>query len=132
MSKFTFLKSDRSNIQLVLITGTFLITISILHWKLEFSLNGPIYLISMVLISSQSILQVESTQKMAFLMLFCLEKPANCEDLPRNTWTWNHPKNRKLQIVRTPCSSASRIHPSESSPGINPWSGGDFFHHWMM
>ena len=30
MSKFTFLKSDRSNIQLVLITGTFLITISIL------------------------------------------------------------------------------------------------------
>ena len=30
MSKFTFLKSDRSNIQLVLITGTFLTTISIL------------------------------------------------------------------------------------------------------
>ena len=30
MNKFTFLRSDRSNIQLVLITGTFLITISIL------------------------------------------------------------------------------------------------------
>ena len=30
MSKFTFLKSDRSNIQTVLITGVFLITISIL------------------------------------------------------------------------------------------------------
>ena len=30
MSKFTFLKSDRSNIQTVLITGVFFITISIL------------------------------------------------------------------------------------------------------
>ena len=30
MNKFTFLRSDRSNIQLVIITGTFLITISIL------------------------------------------------------------------------------------------------------
>ena len=41
MSKFTFLKSDRSNIQLVLITGTFLITISILDVFLNsfFSLN---------------------------------------------------------------------------------------------
>ena len=30
MSKFTFLKTDRSNIQTVLITGVFFITISIL------------------------------------------------------------------------------------------------------
>ena len=33
-----------------------------------------------------------------FFMLSCFEKTANCEDIPRNTRTWNHPKNRELQI----------------------------------
>ena len=31
-------------------------------------------------------------------MLSCFEKTANCEDIPRYTRTWNHPKNRELQI----------------------------------
>ena len=42
-----------------------LITINILHRELKFSLNGPNYLISMMLIQSQSMLQVELTQKIS-------------------------------------------------------------------
>ena len=42
MSKFTFLKSDRSNIQSVLITGVFFITISILDVFLKKYFNTKI------------------------------------------------------------------------------------------